>query len=375
MHSKKKVFFWSPMLSHVGTINAVEKSAYSLKKYLNHDVYLINVFGEFDYLQNDKNFFILNIFTFRKWPKTGLISKIIIYMFTAISVFKLIYFYKKYRPDIIISNLVGYLPNVLKYLYPKLITINSIQGLPKFNFLRKRIWKLFYSKSNSILTMTNITKTNILNNINYKNKILKVENPIISRKIRKLSEKKIEKEEIKLFERITFCALGRLTRQKNFLDIIKAVNIIPKEFHLKFNVIIIGSGEDNDYLRSYIKKNKIQNIFLLGFKNNPYPYIKHSDYFISSSLWEEPGHAILEAAYLNKLIISTDCPNGPKEILKNNFNSITYKTKNYYELAKIMEEVLKNKIKDEFRIKINMKKIVKNYTMLKFSKKIQSIIG
>ena len=375
MHPKKKVFFWSPILSHVGTIKAVEKSAFSLKKYLNHDVYLINVFGEFDYLQYDKNFYILNIFAYRKWPKTGLISKIIIYTFTVLSVIKLIYFYNKFRPDVIISNLVGYLPNILKFFYPKLITINSIQGLPKFNFLRKIIWRLFYSKSDTIMTMTNITKKNIINNINYQNNILKVENPIISSKIRKLSDEDIKKEELKLFNHITFCALGRLTRQKNFIDIIKAVNIIPKEFHLKFNVIIIGSGEDKENLTSYIKKKGIQNIFLLGFKENPYPYIKHSDYFISSSLWEEPGHAILEAAYLNKLIISTDCPNGPKEILKNNFNSITYEAENHQKLAKIIEDVLKNKIKNEFKIKVNMKKIVKEYTMVKFSKKIQNIIN
>mgnify|MGYP000705777990 CR=1 FL=1 len=35
--------------------------------------------------------------------------------------------------------------------------------------------------------MTEATKKNILDNINYKNKILKVDNPIINRNIRKLS--------------------------------------------------------------------------------------------------------------------------------------------------------------------------------------------
>ena len=46
----KKIILLVPMLSHVGTINAVEKSALALKKYLNYEIYLINVFGEFDYL-------------------------------------------------------------------------------------------------------------------------------------------------------------------------------------------------------------------------------------------------------------------------------------------------------------------------------------
>ena len=78
MSHKKKIFFWSPLLSHVGTIKAVEKSALSLTKYLHHEIFLINVFGEFDHLKGDKNFIILNIFKFRKWPKTGFLSKLVI---------------------------------------------------------------------------------------------------------------------------------------------------------------------------------------------------------------------------------------------------------------------------------------------------------
>ena len=376
MYIKRKVFFWSPMLSHVGTINAVEKSAYALKKYLNYDIYLINVFGEFDYLQKNNNFNILNIFTSRNWPKTGLMSKLIIYFFTIFSILKLNYYYKLHKPDLILSNLVGYLPSVLKFFYPSLIVANSIQGLPKFNIFRKILWNIFYTKADYIFTMTDITKKNILKNISYKKKIFKVDNPVISRQLRKLSMENIDNfDEKKIFEKITFCAVGRLTRQKNFSEIIRAVNNIPKQFHSKFNVIIIGTGEDYKNIKNLILKYKLNNIYLLGFKKNPYSYMKQSNYFISSSLWEEPGHAVLEAGYLNKLIISSDCPNGPKEILVNNFNSIKYELNNYKGLSKVIIKLLNNEIKNQFQLKVNMKKIVKNYSMIKFSKKIQNIIN
>ena len=97
------------MLSHVGTINAVEKSALALKKYLNYEIYLINVFGEFDYLTDNNNFTVLNIFSFRKWPKTRIWSKLVIYTFTIISFFKLLHYYRKFKPDVILANLVGYI--------------------------------------------------------------------------------------------------------------------------------------------------------------------------------------------------------------------------------------------------------------------------
>lgn len=376
MYNIKKVFFWSPLLSHVGTINAVEKSAYALKKYLNYDIYLINVFGEFDYLKNNNNFKVLNIFSSRNWPKTGLLSKLSIYFFTIFSILKLNYYYKLHKPDLIISNLVGYLPLMLKLFYPRLIIANSIQGLPKFNFFRKILWKIFYTKADYILTMTDITKKIILENISYKKNIFKVNNPVISRQLRKLSKEIINNsDDKKIFEKITFCAVGRLTRQKNFIEIIRAVNNIPHEFHSKFNIIIIGTGEDYKNIHNLIHKYKLTNIYLLGFKKNPYSYMKKSNYFISSSLWEEPGHAILEAGYLNKLIISSDCPNGPKEILVNNINSIKYELKNYKDLSKVIIRLLNNEIKNEFQLRVNMKKIVKNYSMFRFSKKIENIIN
>ena len=223
--------------------------------------------------------------------------------------------------------------------------------------------------------MTEKTKKNILENIKFKNNISKIDNPVINKKIRELSFKKIDIQDNKFFDVITFCAVGRLTRQKNFKEIIEAVNLIPIKFHSKFKVIIIGKGEEYAKLNKLIKLYNLKNVFLVGFKKNPFSYIKNSNYFISSSLWEEPGHAILEAGYLNKLIISSNCPNGPEEILINNFNSIKYEVNNYKSLANIIQNILDNKVNNQSFIKLNMKKIVKNYTMFRFSKKIQQIIN
>ena len=36
-----------------------------------------------------------------------------------------------------------------------------------------------------------------------------------------------------------------------------------------------------------------------------------------TSKWEDPGFVLIEAAFLRLPIISSDCPNGPKEILSN----------------------------------------------------------
>ena len=42
-----------------------------------------------------------------------------------------------------------------------------------------------------------------------------------------------------------------------------------------------------------------------------------SNALILSSLWEDPGFVMIEAALCNSYIISSDCKNGPREFLLN----------------------------------------------------------
>ena len=58
---EKKILFWSPMLSHVGTLRATIEMAESFNKYENYKVFILNIFGEFNEYKNSNNFFIVNI--------------------------------------------------------------------------------------------------------------------------------------------------------------------------------------------------------------------------------------------------------------------------------------------------------------------------
>ena len=83
---------------------------------------------------------------------------------------------------------------------------------------------------------------------------------------------------------------------------------------------------------------------VLGFKKNVYKYIAISDCLICSSLWEDPGFVIIEAGILNKIIISSDCPNGPRELLKNN-NGYLFENNNQLSLIKEFDKYKNNSLK------------------------------
>ena len=56
-------------------------------------------------------------------------------------------------------------------------------------------------------------------------------------------------------------------------------------------------------------------VVFIGFKSNPYPYIKHAKCLVLSSRFEGFGRVIAEALAVDTPVISTDCPYGPSELL------------------------------------------------------------
>ena len=60
----------------------------------------------------------------------------------------------------------------------------------------------------------------------------------------------------------------------------------------------------------------------MGYSNNIFKFMKNAEALILSSLWEDPGFVLIEAAMSNLSIISSDCKNGPSEFL--NLEKVEY---------------------------------------------------
>ncbi|MDO3377966.1 glycosyltransferase [Geoalkalibacter halelectricus] len=111
-----------------------------------------------------------------------------------------------------------------------------------------------------------------------------------------------------------FVAVGRLVEVKGFKRLIRAfarLARVKNDIHL----VIAGEGPQRKELEALVDDLSIQNhVTLLGRVENPYPLIKHGDFFISSSLAEGHPISIGEALLLERPVIATDC-SGNREIL------------------------------------------------------------
>ena len=108
--------------------------------------------------------------------------------------------------------------------------------------------------------------------------------------------------------------IGRLVDQKDPFTFIKAINDIPEQ--IKFKSLIIGSGYLKTDILKYIQDNNLKNkLSQLDYTENAMKYLNQCDLFVLSSKYEGLPNVLLEAQFLKKYIISTNCPTGPREIL------------------------------------------------------------
>ena len=113
-------------------------------------------------------------------------------------------------------------------------------------------------------------------------------------------------------------------------------------------------------------------IFILGYSDRVYSYMKNASFLILSSLWEEVGFVIVEAAVNNLFIISSDCRNGPKEFLQNGRAGILFKTNVKNDL---MSKLIDLNINDHKNSKILAKKNSIKYTKFRHYLKLKKVLS
>tara|TARA_B100001057_G_scaffold175337_1_gene175973 strand:- start:16975 stop:18117 length:1143 start_codon:yes stop_codon:yes gene_type:complete len=377
-----KIFYWSPFLSNIATVDAVIRSINCLKRYDREKKiipFIIDSSGEWKEKKDKINGInIIELYKksfFESLPKGGYLksrlSQIIIFV-KSFSKLKTIILDQK--PDFLIAHLIISLP-LLLFSISKFETklIIRISGTPKLNFIRRFFWSIF-SKNIYKVTCPTISTYNKLKELNIfpVRKLEIMYDPVIS--VKHINKKKNEplNEELKKIDYII--GIGRLTRQKNFKILIEGFNEINKKIQ-NLNLVILGEGEERKLLEKLIYKyNLDKKVHLIGYKDNIFNYLNNAKCFICPSLYEDPGFVIIEAGYLNKPVIAADSNTGPSDILDNSNRGFLFETNNSKDLEKKFFEFLESDKRELTNKSIKLKKHVRNYTIFSHYKKLRNLL-
>ena len=112
-------------------------------------------------------------------------------------------------------------------------------------------------------------------------------------------------------------AIERLEEsQKDLSTLIRAYQLLRNEYHHEEKLYLLGKGRDEQLLRQLAERLGIaDSVVFLGFSSNPYPWIAHAKAIAHSAKFEGLPTVMIESLIMGKLIVATDCPTGPREIL------------------------------------------------------------
>ena len=136
-------------------------------------------------------------------------------------------------------------------------------------------------------------------------------------------------------------AIGRLHRQKGFDILIQA---FAQMKHPTAHLTILGEGHEREPLLQLAKDCKVDDRLLMpGFIDDPLSWLKQADLFVLSSRWEGFGHVIAEAMAVGVPVVATDCPHGPRDIIKHEKTGVLVDAQNVTALAVALDKMLSNK--------------------------------
>ncbi|MDY5305700.1 MAG: glycosyltransferase [Fusobacterium gastrosuis] len=251
---------------------------------------------------------------------------------------KFLEIYSEFQPDIII-DFDSSLTKIINKLGKSKNFVWIHSSVEKWKKKKSKIKRFVHrlNKYDKVICICQEMKEDLLKLSNkLEKKVDYIYNPVNFEKIKELSEENFSVEEEVLANEKFLLTIARFDCvPKDFETLFKAFDL-AKEKGYDGKLYVIGDGEDRDKVKSFLNDCKYKkDILLLGRKENPYNWLKKADKFILSSRYEGFPTVLIEALVLNKIIFSSNCKTGPKEILAGNFN-LLYNIGDFKRLAELI---------------------------------------
>ena len=263
---------------------------------------------------------------------------------TLIDYLRLIFFIKKNSIEIIHCHGkgAGSIGRLLKiFINIKLVyTFHGIH-IKFYGFIGKNLYRI-YEGLMGILDDCKIfvsrgelnyaKKNNIYIGSNYK----VIENGVKNKNIRDF--KRFDKQNIFLNNKnrlkTNIISICRLVDQKNIFEIFEIAKLLK---NFRFN--IIGNGYLASKAKLFLEKESINNVVLLGEKDNIYDFLYEADLFLSTSLYEGLPLSLLEAMSIGLPVVASNVV-GNRDVVRSNKTGFLYQLGKYNTAAKYIKRII-----------------------------------
>ena len=201
----------------------------------------------------------------------------------------------------------------------------------------------------------------------FKEKIKVIRNPFAIDEIKNKSDMKDEEPTQYM---PYFLHVARVGADKDILTALKGYKKFYEQTKSNKKLVFLGSGNLLEYYKQWVVDNGLSGkVFFLGSRSNPFVWMKHSEAVLLSSFNEGLPTVLIEGQICETLVISSDCEDGPDEILENGKSGVLFKVGDYEDLATVLINYENSLIDREALIK-NANKSLYRFTTEEFEKQI-----
>jgi len=186
--------------------------------------------------------------------------------------------------------------------------------------LRKAVWylpmRLLYPMADVVIAVSEGVATDLVEITGLpRERIQVIRNPAVSGGMFRLAQEPVDHPWYQDPSTPIITGIGRLTRQKDFPTLIRAFSRVRSLRPCR--LMILGEGRDRAMLSELARSLGVaEDVALPGFVVNPYPFLRRASLFVLASFWEGSPTVLTEAMALGVPVVATDCPSGPREILR-----------------------------------------------------------
>lgn len=266
----------------------------------------------------------------------------------------LVRYLQRARPDALLSTLhasiVALWARRLAGIPPRVViseqntfSCRNQQTPRRYSLLMPRLVTAFYPWADSIVAVSEGVADDLATATEVpRGRIRVIHNPIVTPNLEAKAKAPLDHAWFKPGEPPVILAVGRLTVQKDFCTLIRAFARVRNTRPAR--LLILGQGEEREMLEGLVRQLGLErDVSLPGFVTNPYAFMAHAALFVLSSRWEGLPTVLVEALYCGAPLIATDCPSGPREILRDGQYGRLVPVEDAACLAQTIEEALDNK--------------------------------
>ena len=144
-------------------------------------------------------------------------------------------------------------------------------------------------------------------------------------------------------DKIHIVSVGRFNYQKGY-DLLLSAYRRCLENISDVSLTIVGDGPELASMKRLAVSYGIsEKVSFVGNKRNPFPYMAHADFMVSSSRWEGSPNAVLESLACGTPVLAFDCPGGTAEVITDEENGWLVPAEDCEALANRMVEIVQGR--------------------------------